>query len=187
MAVCLLITIIGILLQGLPALTSANPCVAPSTTTTYDVTVTDRLGCTSVDSVLIFVSPAITVNAGADTTICTGGSVTLGGSPELTGGTGSFTYLWSPQTLLTSTTVAHPQAQNITSNSTYTLVVTDSLGCSASGYSEYRCKVFTGCQCRPGSTVYPCSGDSLILGGSPTATGTVGPYSYHGPLRLILR
>jgi hypothetical protein len=44
----------------------------------------------------------------------------------------SLSYLWSPSTFLTSTNIANPVAQNATSSQTYTVVVTNSSGCSRS-------------------------------------------------------
>ncbi|MEL4474526.1 hypothetical protein, partial [Shewanella algae] len=48
-------------------------------------------------------------HAGGDQTYCLPhGTVTLGGSPTATGGSGTVTYAWSPATGLSSTTVPNP-------------------------------------------------------------------------------
>ena len=155
-----------------------NPCVIPAATTTYYVTVTDQLGCSAIDSAVIFVSPKIGVNAGADTTICYGTSVVLGGNPDAVGGTGGYTYQWSPSQFLTSISTQHPTAQTVTSNIIYTLTVTDSLHCSASGSITVALRPLPTANAGPPATIYACAGDSAILGGTPTGSGTVGPYTY---------
>ena len=51
-------------------------------------------------------------------------SVTIGGSPTGTGGSGTYTYSWTPTTGLDDPTLANPTASP-TVNTTYTVVVTD--------------------------------------------------------------
>ncbi|HWB63364.1 MAG TPA: T9SS type A sorting domain-containing protein [Chitinophagales bacterium] len=63
-------------------------------------------------------------NAGLDTTICYGSSITIGGSPTAAGGTGPYTYHWSPATGLNSSVTANPVASPITTT-TYTVTITD--------------------------------------------------------------
>ncbi|MBK9452066.1 MAG: hypothetical protein IPN95_22130 [Bacteroidetes bacterium] len=115
---------------GLNSTTDANPTASPALTTTYVVTVTDSIGCVGTDSVTVTPSAAVVADAGPDLALCFGSSATLGGSPSGSGGTGALTYLWSPATDLSSTTVANPTVTPTSSN-TYMLTVTDSLGCFA--------------------------------------------------------
>ncbi len=70
-------------------LTTRNPVVSPTSTTTYVCTVTSNItGCASSDSIIITVQPAPNVNAGNDFSVCaTGSPITLSGTP--TGGTWS--------------------------------------------------------------------------------------------------
>ena len=164
-------------ITGLNSGNVANPCAAPATTTTYRVTVTDQVGCSFVDSVKVIVSPLITVNAGNDIAICFGTSTTLGASPAAAGGTGVFTYLWSPAIAISSTVISNPTA-NPTTNSSYTLTVRDSLGCSASDIINISIRALPIANAGPNAAITACSGDSAILGGTPTATGTVAPYTY---------
>ena len=49
----------------------------PTATGTYTVTGTDANGCSNTDAVDVTVNALPTVDAGADVTICNGGSVTL--------------------------------------------------------------------------------------------------------------
>lgn len=69
-----------------------------------------------------------TANAGPDSTVCTGASIQLGGTPAGTG-TGTLSYSWSPATGLSCTNCPNPTL-TATSNQTYTLTVSSSLGCT---------------------------------------------------------
>ncbi len=156
----------------------ANPVAVPVVTTTYIVTVTDNLGCSQIDSMTVHVGPQIAVNAGLDTLICYNTSVVLGANPVAVGGTGAYSYAWTPSQYLNSTTVAHPTAQNVTSNVTFTVTVTDSFGCSASDMVVIGTRALPTASAGPDVSIFACTGDSAVLGGSPTASGTVGPYTY---------
>ena len=68
----------------------------------------------------------LTAHAGSDQTICSGDSITLGGTPAGTGGSGHFGYHWSPSTGLNNDTIANPIAKP-TSSQTYILVLYDSI------------------------------------------------------------
>ena len=64
-----------------------TPTATPTVTTTYTLTATSGT-CTSNDQVTVYVSPAPTVNAGQDVTICNGQTTTLNGTATATGGFG---------------------------------------------------------------------------------------------------
>jgi gliding motility-associated-like protein len=106
---------------GLSNTTIANPVATPANTTTYIVTVTSA-GCTDADTVIVIVFPTVNANAGNDTIICSSGSAQLHAS----GGTG---YAWSPAAGLSSTSVSNPVATP-SSQTTYTVTVTDANGCT---------------------------------------------------------
>tara|TARA_B100000508_G_scaffold141097_1_gene146935 strand:- start:16417 stop:20313 length:3897 start_codon:yes stop_codon:yes gene_type:complete len=89
-------------------------------TTTYTVTAENtNTGCTNTDQVDVTVNPNPTVNAGLDTTICEGESLTLSGSGTAT------TYTWDNG--VTDGTPFTPG----TGTTTYTVTGTDANGCSA--------------------------------------------------------
>lgn len=113
---------------GLSSPVDANPVASPSNTTTYVLTVTDALGCVGSDSVLITPGPAVVADAGPDLNICSGNNDVLGGSPSGSGGTGLLTYNWSPQTYLSSATVANPTVTPAAALN-YVLSVMDANGC----------------------------------------------------------
>ncbi len=51
--------------------------VTPTATTNYTVTVTDVSGCSDIDEMTIIVNAAPTANAGSDTSVCEGETITL--------------------------------------------------------------------------------------------------------------
>lgn len=122
----------------------------------------------------VFQAP--TVNAGANRTICRGATTSLGGSPTASGGSGNFSYAWSPSTGLSATNVANPNA-NPTSTRTYTLLVTDlTSGCSTS--KTVKVTVVDPIVASAGGNKTICQGESVSIGGSPSASAGSGDYSY---------
>lgn len=67
-------------------------------------------------------------NAGADQAACPGTTVVLGGSPTATGGSGPYTYSWTPSIGLSNANIANPLAVLTTTTITYQVIVTDNLG-----------------------------------------------------------
>lgn len=91
----------------------------PSGTTTYTLTGTDANGCENTDQVDITVAAPPTVNAGIDTTLCEGESITLSGSGTAT------SYTWD-----NGVTDGDPFTPG-TGSTTYTVTGTDANGCTA--------------------------------------------------------
>lgn len=77
----------------------------------------------------IFQPPLLVANAGADKIILKGTPTTLGGLPTASGGSGTYTYSWSPAEGLSRTDIANPVA-NPSSTTKYTLTVNDGKKCS---------------------------------------------------------
>jgi hypothetical protein len=118
---------------------------------------------------------ALAADAGADKTMSpTTPSVTIGANPTASGGTGPYTYLWSPSTGLSSDTLANPTAAP-TTTTVYTVTVTDSLLATASDSVtvNYPLAANAGADklCTPGSP-------SATIGAASTANGGTGPYTY---------
>ena len=102
-----------------------NPTISPSTMSdagTYYVTVSIP-PCSDTVILHVVVNPSPIAYAGQDTTINSGVAITLHGS-------GGQTYSWSPSGTLNNPNIANPLATPYNST-TYTLTVTDSLGCSS--------------------------------------------------------
>jgi len=92
--------------------------ITSNATGTYAVTVTNSLGCSTSDDVLITRGTVPTVNIGPDQVLCNGLSIPLNA-----GNPGS-TYLWS--------NAATTQNINVTVAGTYFVQVTNSQGCNGS-------------------------------------------------------
>lgn len=108
-----------------------NPIASPPRTTQYILTVYDTLGCPKPgrDTVVVIVQPKIRANAGKDTTVVIG-------QPLLFNGTGGVSYIWSPGTNLSSTTIFNPigvYGPDIDSVQ-YKMIAFDEIGCKDSAY-----------------------------------------------------
>jgi len=115
---------------GLDNASAPQPTARPSATTTYTLTVTDSVGASAGDSVVVTVQNApLAAGAGPDVSVQPGGSITLQGSAS--GGTPSYTFRWSPTTGLNNANIAQPTASPA-ATTTYTLTVTDSASRTAS-------------------------------------------------------
>ncbi len=88
-------------------------------------------GSTGADTAYVTVNALPVADAGPDQSMCSGDFVTIGGAPTAAGGSGSYQYLWSPASGLSSATVSNPIASPVTLT-TYTVTVVDQVsGCSA--------------------------------------------------------
>jgi autotransporter-associated beta strand protein len=108
------------LIDGTIAGSFASITLPPLTGLAWDTT---QLGVGGNGTITV-VGP--TADAGVDKVICNGGSTAIGGSPTASGGTGPYTYLWSPATGLDDATAANPMASP-TSTTIYTVTVTDAI------------------------------------------------------------
>ncbi len=100
--------------------------VALTQTTHFTLTVTSVTGgCTNTDQVTVAISgTGMTASANADNTVlCQGESTTLHANPV--GGSGNYTYSWTPTTGLNNPTAQHPVATPPMGNTTYTCHVDD--------------------------------------------------------------
>jgi len=96
--------------------------VSPTTTTTYQVTVSNGSGCSRVCSHTVTIEDI--ADAGNDVSICNGGSIIIGQAPE-----SGVNYNWSPTTGLSDPNIANPVASP-TSTTNYTLTATSvAAGC----------------------------------------------------------
>ncbi len=97
-----------------------SPTAIPLNTTTYNVT--GSIGkCKSTDIVTITVVPYPKAFAGNDTAICFNGIAQLKAS-------GGSNYVWTPSTFLSDPDISDP-VSNPDKTTTYTVTVTDTLGC----------------------------------------------------------
>jgi len=170
----------------------AAPAVSASSNITLRLTVTDDLGATGFDDVVITVNPvasnnAPTANAGPDVVVDAGQQVTLNGSGSDSDGTIA-NYAWSQvagQSIsLTNTTNASLQffapAVEQQSTATLRLTVTDNLGATATDdvvitINPAASNIPPTANAGPNRTV--TSGDSVIINGTASdADGTITNY-----------
>jgi gliding motility-associated-like protein len=162
--------------DGLDDATISNPTTNTTVTTAYSLTVSDSNGCELTDEVTVGVSVPPTVDAGNDRAICEGTTTVLGGNPTaLSGTTTVFTYLWSNAPDLDDATVSNPVAST-TITTAYEVTVTDEFGCSST--DEVTISITNVLNIDAGLDREICEGTSVVLGGSPTASGNGTSYTY---------
>ncbi len=99
----------------------SSPIVANSGT--YTVTVTGSNGCSATATTAVTINARPTANAGTDQNTIIGNSVTLNGSAS--GGSGVYSYSWSPAASLVNANVQNPTTIALPFTTTFSLVVTD--------------------------------------------------------------
>ena len=113
---------------SLSSTSATSPTATPSATTTYSATIIETIsGCSLSDAVTVEVSPAYTVNAGPDETICT----TLGHQLNVVHDVPGATIQWTNGDLLNDDDIQSPTIMFDTT-ATYGVTVTDAFGCSVS-------------------------------------------------------
>ncbi|TNF30640.1 MAG: T9SS type B sorting domain-containing protein, partial [Bacteroidetes bacterium] len=109
---------------GLSSTTAQFPTASPSTTTVYTVVADNGNECLATDSVLVVVSPLPQAFAGFDQGVCAGSNAQLNA-------TGGVTYAWSPIAGLSNPNISNPVVTFASDTVTYTVTVTDAIGCSS--------------------------------------------------------
>ncbi len=126
---------------------------------TYTVTVTDGAGCSNASTVTITQNPAIILTTSSTPSNCSSNTGTA--SAIAGGGTGTLSYSWSPPGGSTSSI-------NNLGAGTYTVTVTDSLGCTATNTATVAS--IGGPTADAGNDVTITAGNSTLLNG----TGSLG-------------
>lgn len=131
--------------------------ITATTQGNYTVTITDANGCSAVSQPMLITVNALPVaNAGSDLTFCASDSAMLNA-------TGGGTYSWSPATGLSCTTCQNPYASPV-STTTYTVVVTNTNGCTAMDSAIVT--IATVLVANAGSDSAICPGESTTLNAS---------------------
>ncbi len=118
--------------------TTATPTATPTIDSKFWTTVTDAIGCTSLntDTVNITVTPPIVIIATPDTTISPN-------QPLQLNATGAPLYQWIPSAFLSNATIANPVA-NITSTSQQQYIVRGFNAAGCVGYDTVNVTIFKG-------------------------------------------
>jgi hypothetical protein len=82
--------------------------------------------------------PLLTADAGNDQTASPGDTVTLGATTVAAGGSGTYTYEWTPTAGVDDSSLANPSYVVGTSDVTFTVEVTDSKNCVAADNANVR-------------------------------------------------
>jgi len=154
---------------SLSSTTSSVVTASPGTTQTYNVTVTDGIGCTATNTVMVNVNTVPTITSSSSPSIiCSGNASNLSVS-----GTGADTYIWMPGGMTSTTTVVSPTTTTI-----YTVTGTSTLtGCSATNTVALTVNPLPTVSAGPSRTL-TCINTSTTLAGSTTGGVT---YSWIGP------
>lgn len=166
--------------SGLNDATIANPIATVTTTTTYVLVVTGTNACTGTDTITVnynALGPVAEAGGGGSNTLCSGGTIMLGGNPAASGGTSPYSYSWIPTTGLSNSNIENPIA-TITADVTYTLAVIDSVGCQAIDSVAVTFNASGPFSDAGFGYDSICTGGVISIGGNPTATGGVSPYTY---------
>ena len=130
---------------------------------------------TGLGPITIVVEAPPTINAGPNTVLCSGDTIPLGGSPTATGGSGVYTYSWSPATSLSNPSDANPLA--FPTIDTWYFLSVQSGSCTVFDSVEITASPLPIADA--GSAVLEiCSADTVVIGGSPSGTGGSGALTY---------
>ena len=136
-----------------------DPLVYPLSTTTYQVTLNEN-GCVNTDSILVRVVDFVTLDAGADSTICLTDTAQLRASGD------GLRFSWTPAATLNDATLRNPLAAP-GGNTTFS--VTASIGkCNTTDNVTIRTIPYPAANAGVDTTV--CFGDTARLAGSMVGT-----------------
>lgn len=142
--------------------TAMQPLATPLQTITYQVI--GNIGtCSDTSDVTIIVAPYPPANAGPDSTICIGFSAQIFAS-------GGSSYSWSPTTYLSNPFIPNPQVIHPAGNITYTVTVTDTLGCTKAITDVVTVTVIPPLHVSAGADTTIVAGQPLPLHGSGAST-----------------
>jgi hypothetical protein len=93
----------------------------------------------------------------------------------------TYTYGWNPGTFLSSTTIANPMANAVTTTTNYTVTVTSNNGCSATASTGFvvGSPLLTTSNITPAAAV--CEGTTVTFNGGASGGGAPYTYSWAGP------
>ncbi len=138
-------------------------------------TFTSQFQCTASDSTTIIVNSSPIANAGLDQQIISGDSANLLGSGS--GGSGNYSFLWSPNNKLINSTISNPTTIALTSSQLFTLHISDnSSQCTDSDDVIVTVTGGSLAASMLASQSIICEGDSIVL--TAIGSGGSGNYSY---------
>lgn len=152
-------------MAGLSSPVISSPTACPTTTTTYTITATDANGCVVTATTTVYVSTVAVAVSGTNVSSC--GACDGTATATVTGGSGPFTYLWSPGG---PTTAVYSMA----CVGIYAVTVTDMNGCSATNTVT-----ISGPSINANFTMIPDSANAYSFTPFNTTAGTGMSYSWN--------
>ena len=138
--------------------TIASPSACPLVTTTYYVDVINNATCFTQDSLIVTVNPTPTIITNNDSAVCIGNCVQLNTI-------GGVSYVWSPATGLSNSTIPNPIACPVVTT-TYVVTGTDANGCNSTDTVTITINDLPIVD--PGADQGICVVGSVLIGGTPT-------------------
>jgi gliding motility-associated-like protein len=141
----------------------------------YSVTVTDGNNCSSQASTQVYVNASPILDAGNNASIPYGTNTIL--NATVSGGSGNYSYQWSPSGSLVNSNVSNPQTTNLTATTIFTVTVTDiNTGCTS--VDDVTINITGGPLSLniEASSTEICAGESVQL--NADITGGTGSYQY---------
>lgn len=136
----------------------------------YTFSVIDSYGCVASDFVSVGSPAPVTLSVSPTQSICFGQSTQI--YAQAGGGTGSYTYTWTPSTLNGS----GPHTVNPTTSTLYTVAVSDANSCSPP--IKVITVAVTPSLSISGYTVTKCEGQTITLSPNITSPGKGSPYDF---------
>lgn len=137
----------------------------------YKVECFNKNGCVNYDTIHINPRSLPIADAGIDKLICSGYDVTIGPESALDG----CSYFWESNGEISDQTVTNPMVHP-TTDTRYYLSLTDNYGCV--GNDSMLVKINPVGVLDAGADQEICIGESISIGGEPTAEGSILPYTY---------
>ncbi|MEM6802352.1 MAG: PKD domain-containing protein, partial [Bacteroidota bacterium] len=135
--------------------TLRNPNGVASTSTEFELTLTDNRGCQARDTVLVEVDTSLQVFARSDSLLCRGGSVRLNAVSS-----NGISYSWNaiPNAFLSDPNIANPLVQNLDTTTLFVVTARNALGCEET--DTVRMEVF---EVFTLEDTFVCDGSSVVL------------------------
>lgn len=140
-------------------------------TDTFRIEFFDQYRCVNYDTLKVYARIHPVADAGMDKLICAGYDVEIGPDDIVD----SWDYLWSGNGDITDVSNANPIVHPSVETEYY-LTVTDQYGCI--GFDSTLVKINPVGTLDAGADKAICIGDSILIGGEPTAEGSIFPYVY---------